>query len=44
MHSRNQPVLSNEGKVSCSRGQREPLIGLELKTDCIVTSQKVCPL
>jgi len=29
----NQPVLSNEGKVSCSRKQRMPLMGLELKTD-----------
>ena len=24
----NQPVLSNEGKVSCSRKQREHLMGL----------------
>ena len=28
-----QPVLSNEGKVYCSRKQRGPLIGLELTTD-----------
>ena len=28
--SLNQPVLSNEGKVSCSRKQWEPLMGLEL--------------
>ena len=33
IHSWNQPVLSNEGKVSCSRKQWEPLIGLELMTD-----------
>jgi len=26
-------VLSNEGKVSCSRKQRGPLLGLELTTD-----------
>ena len=29
----NKPVLSNEGKVSCSRKQREPLMGFELMTD-----------
>ena len=29
----NQPVLSNEGKVSCSRKQQGPLLGLELTTD-----------
>jgi len=29
----NQPVLSNEGKISCSRKQLEPLMGLELTTD-----------
>ena len=29
----NQPVQSNEGKVSCSRKQREPLMGLKLTTD-----------
>ena len=33
IHAWNQPVLSNEGKVSCSRKQREPLMGLELTTD-----------
>jgi len=27
IHSWNQSVLSNEGKVSCSRKQREPLMG-----------------
>ena len=32
-HSWNQPVLSNESKVSCSRKQREPLLGLKLTTD-----------
>ena len=29
----NQPVLINEGKVSCSRKQREPLMGFEPTTD-----------
>jgi len=29
----NQPILSNEGKVSCSKKQREPLMVLELTTD-----------
>jgi len=29
----NQPVLSNKGKVSCSKKQREPLMGLHLATD-----------
>jgi len=29
----NQPVLSNESKVSCSGKQWEPLMGLELMTD-----------
>jgi len=29
----NQPVLNNEGKVTCSRKQRERLVGLELTTD-----------
>jgi len=33
IRSWNQPVLSNEGKVSCSRKQRGPLLGLELTTD-----------
>jgi len=33
IRSWNQPVLSNEGKVSCSTKQRQPLMGLELKTD-----------
>ena len=28
-----QTGLSNEGKVSCSRKQRDPLMGLELMTD-----------
>ena len=31
--SSNQPVLSNEGKVSCTKKQPEPLIGLELTPD-----------
>jgi len=33
IHSWNQPVLSNKGKISCSRKQLEPLVGLELTTD-----------
>ena len=33
IRSWNQPVLSNEGKVSCSRKQQEPLLGLDLTTD-----------
>mgnify|MGYP000488247438 CR=1 FL=1 len=33
IRSWNEPVLSNEGKVSCSRKQRGPLLGLELTTD-----------
>jgi len=32
IRSWNQPVLSNEGKVSCSRKQREPLIWLSRLT------------
>ena len=32
-HAWNQPVQSNEGKVSCSRKQWEPLMGLELTPD-----------
>jgi len=28
-----QPVLTNEGKVSCSRKQLKPLMGLRLTTD-----------
>jgi len=37
----NQPVLSNESKISCSRKQRGPLMGLELTTDMYppITSQ-----
>ena len=35
IRSWNQPVLSNEGKgkVSCSRKQQGPLLGLKLTTD-----------
>jgi len=29
----NKQVLSNEGKVSCSRKQQKPLMGFELMTD-----------
>ena len=32
-HSWNQPVLSNEGEVSCSRKQREPWNGIYLMTE-----------
>jgi len=32
IHSWNQPVLSKENKVSCSRKQRGPLVGFELTT------------
>ena len=32
IRSWNQPVLSNEGTVSCSQKHREPLMGLELTT------------
>ena len=33
IHSWNQPVLSNEDRVSCFRKQWEHLMGLELTTD-----------
>jgi len=33
IHSWNQPVLSNEGKVSCSTKYWESLLGLKLTTD-----------
>ena len=33
IRSWNQPVLSNQSKVSCSRKQRGPLMGLELTTN-----------
>ena len=46
IRSWNQPVLSNKGKVSCSRKQLEPLMGLEIKTDRHppITSQTRYPL
>ena len=46
IRSWNQPVLSNEGKVSCSGKQRGPLLGLELMTDRHrpTTSQTSYPL
>ena len=46
IRSWNQPLLSNEGKVSCSRKQPEPLMGLKLTTDRHppITSQKRYPL
>ena len=42
----NQPVLSNERKVSCSRKQRVPLMRLELTTERYppITSQTCYPL
>jgi len=41
IHSWNQPILSNEDNISCSRKQQQPLIGLELTTDRhpLITSQ-----
>ena len=42
IHSWNQLVFSNERKVSCSRKQREPLMGLELTTDRYPLTR--CPL
>jgi len=43
IHSWNQPVLSNESKVSCSRKQRGPLLGLELMTDLdLVNNGSIC--
>ena len=33
IRSWNKPVLSNDGKVYCSRKQREHLMGFELTTD-----------
>ena len=46
IRSWNQPVLSNEGKVSCSRKQRGPSLGLKLTTDRYppTTSQTRYPL
>ena len=46
MRSWNQPVLRNDGKVSCSRKQRVPLMGLELQTDKhpLITSRTRYPL
>ena len=35
IRSSNQPVLSNKGKVSCSRKQRGPLMGLEPTTSTL---------
>jgi len=36
----NQPVLSNEGKVSCIRKQREPLMGLTTESDALHTAPR----
>ena len=35
----NQPVLSNDGKVSFSNKQQIPLVWLEIATDNAITSQ-----
>ena len=35
IRSLNQPVLSDEGKISCSRKQQKRLIGLVLPTDLL---------
>ena len=45
IRSWNQPVLSNESNVSCSRKQRGPLMGLELTTDRYppIMNQTHCP-
>ena len=42
-NSWNQPVLSNEGKLSCSRKQQEPLTGLELTTDKLQVRRSALP-
>ena len=46
IRSWNQPVLSNESKVSCSRKQRGLLMGLELTTNRypLITSQTCYPM
>ena len=46
LKSLNQPVLINEGKVSCSIEQLEPLMGFELTPDrhSRITSQMCKPL
>jgi len=44
IRSWNQPVLSNECKFSCSRKQREPLMGLMTDKHPPITSQKRYPL
>ena len=41
IHSRNQPVLSNQGKVSCSIKQRELFMGFELTTDRLRTRRAI---
>jgi len=35
IHSWNQPVLSNESKVSCQREPVKPYLGYELTTDLL---------
>ena len=46
IRSWNQPELSNQSNVSCSRKQRGPLVGLELTTDRYppITDQTCYPL
>ena len=41
-----QPVLSNDGKISCSSKVQEPLMGLELTTDWhpLIASQMRYPM
>ena len=39
----NPPVLSNEGKASCSRNQQEPLMGFEHKTGLITDTLLTTP-
>ena len=44
IRSWNQPVLSDEGWVSCLRKQQEPLVGLKLTTDQLrATRATHCP-
>jgi len=38
----NQPVLCNEGEVSCTRKQRRPLMGFELTTCIIFKMRLIC--
>ena len=42
IHSWNQTVLSNMGKVSCSRKQQGPLMGLEPPTSILRVTPPTC--